>query len=465
MSWGCLDMKKEEEVLDGTIIKNKDRDVLNRLVNIVILDTGSSLNHPFFKDINCELLSVEGIRNPIDECGHGTFVLSVLVGTMRKFSNVKYKITSIKVSENSSIDINILIKGLQYCNKINPDVVYIGSCNCAYSDVMARILSILAHKGVIIVVPSGNYPFYEPTYPSCLETTFCCGLANEDGSICNNFNTYGADVFIKCRNVLGVLSEQNAQLFGATLNNEGMAFLSATSFSAAEFAAYVSVLKAYRADINVYSLRELIHKNYEKLVLFDFNLLLADVRKKNGQFSESPHKNYRYIMLHPSKDMSVACDWTFHIYTVDGRLEKCFGTLILELYQDKFMTNKLYQDEIEFKNGRGVISLTNRKLKPGIYMIKLGNRENGIESVISMMISRPEKPKVVIKDNNVYVDPIFEGAKILYTEKGIMPMARAGGEVIAPTKIYSGPIRRSKEIMVFCTYCNDIFSEPVILES
>lgn len=110
MSWGCLDMKKEEEVLDGTIIKNKDRDVLNRLVNIVILDTGSSLNHPFFKDINCELLSVEGIRNPIDECGHGTFVLSVLVGTMRKFSNVKYKITSIKVSENSSIDINILIK-------------------------------------------------------------------------------------------------------------------------------------------------------------------------------------------------------------------------------------------------------------------------------------------------------------------------------------------------------------------
>lgn len=458
-------MRKKVKVSDDTIIQNKDRNVLPRLVNIVILDTGSLLNHSFFKDVNCELLSAEGIENPIDECGHGTFVLSVVIRTMREFSNVKYKITSVKVSENSSIDINILIKGLQYCNKINADVVYIGSCNCAYSDAMARILSILAHKGVIIVVPSGNYPFYEPTYPSCLETTFCCGLANEDGSICHNVNTYGADVFIKCRNVLGVLSPQNAQLFGVTLNDEGMAFLSATSFSAAEFAAYISVLKAYREDINVYSLRELIYKNYEKLVLLDFNLLLADVRKKNGQFPESLHKNDRYIMLHPSKDMSVAGDWIFNIHTVDGKFEKCFGTLILEIYQDKFMTNKLYQDEIEFKNGRGVISLTNKKLKPGIYMMKLGNRANNIESVISMMISRPEKPEIVIKDNNVYVYPVFKGAKILYTENGRMPMVKAGGEVIDPTKIYSGPIRRSKEIMVFCTYCNDIFSEPVILES
>lgn len=434
------------------------------VVNIVLLDTGGSLSHPYFKNLNCNLLCAEGIENPVDNCGHGTFSLSVIVRTMRAFPNINYKITSIKVSEDSTIDIRILNKGLQYCyEELNPDVIYIGSCNCAYNADMARRLNQLANNGTIIVVPSGNYAFHEPTYPSCFETTICCGLTNEDGTICDTVNSYKSDVFVKCKNSLGILSAESAKMLKVTRNSEGMGYLSATSFSAAEFTAYASIIKAYRREINVYWLRKIIYENCENLVLADFESLLFAVLKAKQYQNDKASIDVRYIMLEHPKNMNIKGNWEISIHTVDGNLDVQSGILDFELYQDRYMKNKVYQEKINYKGGYGNIFIMDQKFEPGIYMMRIGNRTCGIESVMSMMIMRPGKPNVVFEDNMVSVYTEVKDAIILYTEDGKLPVATADGSAVATTKIYESPIKRTKNIMVFCTFCNGIFSEPVIL--
>lgn len=435
-----------------------------KLVHIAILDTGCSLVHPLFQDVVCDTVLAEGMNDVVDRCGHGTFSLSVIIRSIKMFSDIPYKVTSIKVSDQGTIDINILMRGLEYCSQINPDVIYIGSCNCSFHPRMASILSDLAQKGVIIVVPSGNYAFCEPTYPSCLETTLCCGLANQDGTICTKTNTYKVDAFIKGENSIGVLSEECAQSMGVRRNSKGMGHLQTTSFAAAEMTAFAAVIKAYWSNIDVYALRYFIQKNCINLVIQDLKKLFFELQKESGDNAfEIVNENIRYISLKNPKDMDILKEWKFSMHTYDGTTDTGSGNLYFELYSDQRMKHKIYQNKIPFCGGRGSIPTPKMDLEPGIYMMRMGNKSERIESDMSIMVLRPEKPKLVCKNGCVFAVGIGNNIKILYTENGSMPTATVENDIGGTTKIYTEPVKQKEETMIFCTYCNKVFSEPVVL--
>lgn len=436
-----------------------------KIVHIALIDTGCSLVHPLFNNVICNRVCVEGITDVTDRCGHGTFSLSIIVRSMKAFADITYKVTSIKVSEQGVIDINILIKGLEYCNQINPDVIYIGSCNCSFQPKMASVLNDLAKKGILIVVPSGNYAFCEPMYPACLETTLSCGLANEDGTVCTKANIYKTDVFVKSTNFWGVLTEECAQSMGVKQNSEGLCCLVATSFAAAEMAAFALVIKAYWHDMNVYMLRYLIIEKCIDLVIQDFQKLFIEIEKESidNKFKKI-NKDIKYIFLDTPKDLDIQKKWKFSLYTYEGILDTCSGSLNFELYNDERMKHKIYEDKILFYGGRGDIPIPKLELEPGIYMMKIGNKVEGIESDISVMILRPQKPKIVCKNGMVFVGTGGNNIKILYTEDGNIPEITTGDNISGTTKIYTEPVMQKKEIMIFCAYCNNVFSEPIILK-
>ena len=447
-----------------------EQKIKSKMVHIAILDTGCSLVHPLFSELICDTICAEGISDAVDRCGHGTFSLSVIVRSIKMFSDITYKVTSIKVSDEEAIDMNILTKGMEYCNQINPDVIYIGSCSCSFHPKMASILNDLAQKGIIIVVPSGNYAFCEPTYPSCLETTLSCGIANKDETICTEVNTYKVDAFVKCTNSIGVLSEECARSMGVKLNSEGMCSLVATSFAAAEMAAFACVIKSHWSNINVYSFRRFIQKNSINLVIQDFKKLFSEMKKESSHdvdhnLDKIMNRKEKYIFLESPKDMDILKEWKFTLYTYDGVQDTSSGVLEFELYDDWEMRHIVYKDKIPFDGGRGYIATKGVDLEPGIYLMRLGNKHHCIESDMSIMALRPEKPKLVCENGMVFAAGIGNNIKILYTENGSMPVIGTGKNTVGTTKLYTEPIKQGKGTMIFCTYYNKVFSEPVVLRA
>lgn len=357
----------------------------DRKITIAILDTGMDSGHQFFSDIECECQGVEGITELNDACGHGTYVASVIVRTLKLFANVDYRIISIKLSDTSSIYIQMLIKGLEMCINILPDIIYLGSCNYSFNNEVASLLKALAERGVLIIVPSGNIPINRPTYPSCLDTVISCGLVDADFNISQKSNAYNVDIFLQDQDVYGVLSPENAQDFQVELNSNGMAHLSATSFSAAKFAAYSALMKSLMPTVDVYIIRHLIKQILPDKIMKNVDSLLDKVKTQKKVLKPGKISDMKYIMLCSTINLDVSDTLEFALYDTGGMKVNCSGKLRIEVYDDIYMRDLLYRQEVVYENGGGVLEVSKICSLAGVYMLQILGCDNKTESIISML--------------------------------------------------------------------------------
>lgn len=435
-------------------------------INIAILDSGCCTDSKFFEGIDIRHICSNEFSSSDDNFGHGTFVLSNIVNVLKQFPFIKYKIFSVKVTEDGMVHNNTLVKGLNFCYNTDVDVVYIGSCNSSFDNEIARLIYLLAKKKIIVVLPSGNNPTNEATYPSCLSTTISCGLSNQDGTIYKNANSYKTDVFLFYKNAPGLIPKKCRKNWEFATVKDGIYYITATSFSAAFFTGIVVVIKFFHNDIDVFKLRKIIREKYKDGVIVKFSEFLMYVINKRIINEDNAYNDMKYIKINAPTNLSSNGEWTFTLYTLDGEKYNGSGILDLEIFKDVVMKECVYKGKIKYISGEGRI-LPLKDLYGGIYILKLSNKidKEMFEGAMSMCVSKVLEPYVICYENMVYASSLDKNNQILYTVDGSNPGVDLDGKVQNNTKIYKKPIKYSNSVMKFATYSNHLYSQVVNIKN
>jgi hypothetical protein len=131
-------------------------------VDIAILDTGISLNHP---DLNVyrNISFVEGITSGNDPIGHGSHVAGIAAAKDNSMGTVGVapgaRLWAIKVCDNSGeCKISNQIKGIEYAIKHANEIDVLNiSIENPNSPALNNIISAAVKAGITVVVSAGNY--------------------------------------------------------------------------------------------------------------------------------------------------------------------------------------------------------------------------------------------------------------------------------------------------------------------
>ncbi len=147
-------------ILDDTL-SNQSRELDFSNVDIAILDTGISLNHP---DLNVyrNVSFVEGAMTGDDDLGHGSHIAGIAAGKDNSIGIMGVapgaKLWAIKVCDiNGNCPLSSQIKGLQYVNEHADEIDIVNlSIENPPSEKLDKTINESLSKGLIYVVAAGN---------------------------------------------------------------------------------------------------------------------------------------------------------------------------------------------------------------------------------------------------------------------------------------------------------------------
>ena len=221
--------------------------------DIVIVDTGVNLEHPFFKDEKIEGFSLLQKNNETiigydiqDKNGHGTAVYGIIRQNAPKASIVNIKL----LDYDDEISENDLIYALKYINEnITTNIINLslGVKSCEQLEYMQYLCKELSEKGVVIVAAFDNDGGY--SYPALLD--YVIGVDSSDKCKRNN------DFEFVENNKINIRAKGNVQRVLWT--NPNYVLFGGNSFACAHISAYISKLKK-TTNIDYYKMLLILRK-------------------------------------------------------------------------------------------------------------------------------------------------------------------------------------------------------------
>jgi subtilisin family serine protease len=153
------DTSASNNVLTTEMHQNQDLNFSN--VDIAIIDTGISLDHP---DLNVyrNISFVEGVPDGNDDLGHGTHIAGIAAAMDNSFGVLGVapgaKLWAIKVCDvNGNCPLSSQIKAIQYVNEHADEIDIVNlSIENPQSDKLDKAITESISKGLIYVVAAGN---------------------------------------------------------------------------------------------------------------------------------------------------------------------------------------------------------------------------------------------------------------------------------------------------------------------
>jgi len=232
--------------------------IVNRQVNVAVLDTGIDLNHPDLQEnIAGGINIIDPTKPPMDTDGHGTHIAGVIGAANNDIGILgvapKASLFAVKVfNEQKFAFYSDIIAGLEWCLKNKIQIINMSFGSYVDDPNIREAVDKVHNSGVIVVASAGNGKSDKPEYPASLPGVFSVS-ATDDRDRVPQWSNFGSDVDLSAPGV-GILS---------TYLNGGYAMLSGTDMAAAYVTGALAI--AVPADINFSKIEESILEKAEDL--------------------------------------------------------------------------------------------------------------------------------------------------------------------------------------------------------
>lgn len=157
-------------------------------VVIAVMDTGTDLAHPWFKDrIVSPYDAVEDDREPQDLFGHGTHVAGIIAGNTP--SNVKIMPVRVFDDEGNAPD-SIIVKGINYAIKNGADIINMSLGGYGTTAYLEKAIDYAFSRGVMVIASAGNEAKdLSHYYPAAFPEVITVGATGDNGDLLYFSNT------------------------------------------------------------------------------------------------------------------------------------------------------------------------------------------------------------------------------------------------------------------------------------
>jgi major intracellular serine protease len=165
-------------------------------VNVVVLDTGASPNHPDLKDNFKEYEDLTGQGDPFDHLGHGTHCQGIIGACQNDIGVIGIapgcNLYSGKVLDNNGFslpDYSWIIKGIEWAIEMKADIINMSlGSPMGVPDKMQKLISEAAQKGIIFVAASGNSKRQQIDFPGRMKEVISVAAMDKDGNLASYSN-------------------------------------------------------------------------------------------------------------------------------------------------------------------------------------------------------------------------------------------------------------------------------------
>lgn len=227
--------------MDSFLKRKKNR---GKGIRIALLDSGIDQK---LKKLKESIISkVDITTEPWDDlAGHGTLMASVIADIVPQSEMVDVKI----VSRSGLVYASQILLGLEHIFSMQIDILMLGVSSPVPtdgSDVLTTICKMYAEKGVLIVVPSGNFGPELNTigFAAQIPNSFCIGSMSSKGKI-SYFSSRASekpDFYVIGENISSTTSFHGS-LGKLHPTNSEKRIISGTSVSAAKFTGILAMIK------------------------------------------------------------------------------------------------------------------------------------------------------------------------------------------------------------------------------
>jgi len=165
-------------------------------INVVVLDTGASPNHPDLKDNFKGYEDLTGQGDPFDRLGHGTHCQGIIGACQNDIGVIGVapvcNLYSGKVLDNNGLslpDYSWIIRGIEWAIDMKADIINmsLGSPMSPPSK-MQKLISEAAQKGIIFVAASGNSKRQQIDFPGRMKEVISVAAMDKDGNLASYSN-------------------------------------------------------------------------------------------------------------------------------------------------------------------------------------------------------------------------------------------------------------------------------------
>lgn len=225
LQWWLQDINWDEE--------DRDEALTGKNVKIAIIDNGVDVTHP---DLKTRTITQHRISETIEEKNyeHGTAVAGIICAYPNSSEGVlgvaiDAEIISIDVSDDETIDIKKLVKGIEYAISQDVDIINISAGIINDNEELKTTISNAYQEGIIVVAASGNDIGGNILYPARYDNVLSVNsiddigtklFGDEDKSVyipgCNIVTTYSS-TFLSKKYVSYTGTSMSAPILSATI--------------------------------------------------------------------------------------------------------------------------------------------------------------------------------------------------------------------------------------------------------
>lgn len=232
---------------------------------IAILDTGVDFTHKDLRLCNYSEESIVSISE--DDKNHGTAIAGIISAYPNNEKGVlgispKANLISIDITNQETVDIDNLIKGIKKATERNVDIINISIGVKDGNDELYECIKKAYDNGIIIVASAGNYMKDEILYPAAYDEVIAVGAYDRKGNIISPKGNVENVIYLPGSSVVSCLTNNN------------YSGVQGTSFSTAIMSGMMAIIKEANSKL---SNKELYKKIFEVSMSYENKITLKQI--------------------------------------------------------------------------------------------------------------------------------------------------------------------------------------------
>lgn len=231
-------------------------------ITIAVLDTGIDSSHPDLSNAKISEIRINSLNDENGNKKHGTAIAGIIAAFPNNDKGVlgiavNTKIISVDVTNETRVDCENLVKGVEVAIEQGVDIINISIGVKNDSDELHQCIRKAYDLGIVVIAAAGNYMIDEILYPAAYEEVICVGAYDKNHDIISpKGNISKSTTYLPGDNIVTANSSEEKLYVGA----------SGTSFSAAILSGIVSLmLEAREAD--KITKREEVYNYFNQILL------------------------------------------------------------------------------------------------------------------------------------------------------------------------------------------------------